>query len=479
MEPQIITDAFNSHFMPDTIAAISTSPGVGGIAVVRISGPEAITIVDSAWKGKKLSDVTSHTVHFGKYITKDGIILDECVATVFRSPSSFTGENIVELGVHGSSYIQREILTDLIKRGARIANPGEFTQRAFLNGKLDLAQAEGIADLIASSSKASHDLAINQTRGSFSKEFNSLRDKLIEFASLMELELDFSEEEVEFANRQELIDLCKKIISKVDSLSSSYSRGAVLKNGVPVVIAGVPNAGKSSLLNLLLGDDKAIVTEIPGTTRDTIEDTIEINGVLYRFIDTAGLRDTEDKVESMGIDRAIEALGKAYLVIWLIDVTQDLNSQLIPFDNFRLKNPETPIIILLSKADTIDQAQLDNTLIKFKTEIASLDALNDIIPFSSKTGLGFTQLIEKLSEITTAGYNTENDILITNARHYEALTHSSSALHRVLNGLQINLSGDLISQDIREAITHLSLITGSITTDNLLHSIFSHFCIGK
>ena len=309
----------------DTIAAVSTPSGVGGIAVIRVSGPNAINLINSAWKGIDLSKVKSHSLHHGKYYSLEGNLLDEAVAAVFVSPASFTGENVVELSIHGSAWIQREVLSDLIKRGARIASPGEFTQRAFLNGKIDLAQAEGIADLIASSSKAAHDMAINQTRGTFSKEFNQLREKLIEFASLIELELDFSEEDVEFADRSALITLCKEVLNKVNSLANSYSRGAVLKNGVPVVIAGVPNAGKSSLLNLLLNDEKAIVTDIPGTTRDTIEDTAEINGVLYRFIDTAGLRETTDKVEEIGVNRAFKALKKAFIVIWVIAMTFNFN----------------------------------------------------------------------------------------------------------------------------------------------------------
>ncbi|MDE6423307.1 MAG: tRNA uridine-5-carboxymethylaminomethyl(34) synthesis GTPase MnmE, partial [Muribaculaceae bacterium] len=301
----------------DTIAAISTPNGTGGIAVIRISGPDALSIVDSAWKGKSLKESTTHTAHLGRYCNTSGEVLDECVATLFRAPSTFTGEDVVELSVHGSRWIQREVLSDLIRRGARVADPGEFTRRAYLNGRLDLAQAEGVADLISASSKAAHSLALSQTRGHFSKALDSLRLQLIDFASLLELELDFSEEDVEFADREKMLALSRTILKEVTRLSNSYSSGAVLKEGIPVVIAGVPNAGKSSLLNLLLNDDKAIVSDIPGTTRDIIEDTLELDGYLYRFIDTAGLRESADKVESIGIDRAKERMRTAKIVIWL------------------------------------------------------------------------------------------------------------------------------------------------------------------
>ena len=307
--------------MNRTITAVSTAPGAGGIAVIRISGTKAIEIADSAWKGKSLTDALSHTAHLGKYYSTSGDLLDEAVATIFRAPASFTGEDVVEISVHGSRWIQKEIIADLIRRGAYAAAPGEFTQRAFINGRLDLAQAEGVADLIASSSRAAHKLAISQTRGGFSRELELLREKLVDFASLLELELDFSEEDVEFADRTRLSELGNTIMKKITRLANSYSSGAALKNGVPVVIAGIPNAGKSSLLNLLLSDDKAIVSDIPGTTRDIIEDTAEIDGILYRFIDTAGLRTTSDKVEKLGIERARLQMTKASIIIWIIDPT--------------------------------------------------------------------------------------------------------------------------------------------------------------
>lgn len=463
----------------DTIAAISTPPGVGGIAIIRISGPDAVRIVNSAWKGSDLSKVATHTVHLGSYISMDGNVLDTGVAIVFISPGSFTGEDTVELGLHGSSWIQREILNDLVKRGARIANPGEFTQRAFLNGKIDLAQAEGIADLISASSKAAHDIAINQTKGKFSKEFDTLRDKLIEFTSLLELELDFSEEDVEFADRTALIALCDEILKKVNLLASSYSRGQVIKNGVPVVIAGVPNAGKSSLLNLLLNDDKAIVTDIAGTTRDLIEDTVEIDGILYRFIDTAGLRETSDLVEGIGVEKAKEAMRKASIVIWVIDLSTPLSSQYQAISEFAKKNNDKSIIILLNKSDLGFKA-----LGEVEKEISRELQLNckdnpEIIVFSTLTGLGLPQLLTSLKIKAGGNSDIEKDIIVTNARHYESLIKASEALTRGRQLLLDNISGDFIAQEIREAISHLSTITGTITTDTLLHSIFSRFCIGK
>ena len=487
MESQI------KHQNTQTIAAISTPPGVGGIAVIRVSGPESINIVNSAWKGVDLAQVSSHTAHLGKYYSILGDLIDEAVATIFIAPASFTGENVVELSVHGSVYIQKEILNDLVNRGAKIAAPGEFTQRAFLNGKLDLAQAEGVADLIASSSKAAHDMAINQTKGKFSQEFNRLRDKLIEFASLIELELDFAEEEVEFADRSSLIALCKEILLKINALAASYSNGAVLKNGVPVVIAGIPNAGKSSLLNLLIGDEKAIVTDVPGTTRDTIEDTIEIDGILYRFIDTAGLRETDDIVEGIGVERAYAALEKAYIVVWLIDPTQSLPLQTSALESFQTSHPDSRIIPLLTKSDLWSTQTAENSASEFntiKTDVnedclisgpgmLNLPPQGSYIPFSSQTGQGLSHLLERLKETTTSGSNPATDIIVTNARHFEALNASSKALQRVVSSLGSGLSTDLIAQDIREAISHISLITGSINSDTLLHSIFSRFCIGK
>lgn len=498
----------------DTIAAVATAPGTGGIAVIRISGPRAVEIADSAWKGRPLAAAESRRATLGMYVSTEGTVLDEALAVVFRAPHSFTGENVVELSVHGSRWIQREVLSDLVRRGARPAGPGEFTQRAFLNGRLDLAQAEGVADLIAASSKAAHRLAMTQTRGGFSRELDSLRERLVEFASLLELELDFSEEDVEFADRTRLRALAAAILAKVERLAASYSSGAALKEGLPVVIAGVPNAGKSSLLNLILGDDKAIVSDIPGTTRDTIEDTIELDGVLYRFVDTAGLRKSDDAVESIGIDRARSKMRDARIIIWILDPATPLTPQLEELRSFRatadsaaansaasagsyvsaasyasaasagesrsagfagsaIASPE--IVLLLNKTDLADSYAKAAASLREHASIGN-DA---VIPFSTKTGEGLDALRRRLSEIAISGYNPDEEVIVTNARHYEALTKGASALRRAIEGIDAGISADFISQDVREATTALGTITGQIASSDLLHSIFSHFCIGK
>lgn len=487
----------------DTIAAVATAPGIGGIAVIRVSGPEAINIIESAWKGKKMSEVPSHTVTLGRYIATDGTLLDEAVATVFRGPRSFTGEDVVELSVHGSRWIQREILSDLIRRGARTAEPGEFTQRAFLNGRIDLAQAEGVVDLIASNSRAAHRLAMTQTRGNFSKELDRLRDKLVEFASLLELELDFSEEDVEFADRSRLLELAATILAKVERLAESYSSGAALKEGLPVVIAGVPNAGKSSLLNLLLGDDKAIVTDIPGTTRDTIEDTVELDGILYRFIDTAGLRDSSDTVEAIGIDRARAKMRDARIVIWIIDPTSPLAPQLDELSAFRASKPDARIIRLLNKSDlpasqnnpasalsplsSLSESsdwsgKSESSKSSERSDWSDLSDSSDYITpimFSTKTAQGLSELRSRLLNLATEGFNPQEELMVTNARHYESLIRGAASLRRAIEGIEAGISADFIAQDVRETLHHLGTITGSVTTSDLLHSIFSRFCIGK
>ncbi len=501
-------EQFKKTMTADTIAAVATAPGIGGIAVIRVSGPEAINIIESAWKGKKMSEVPSHTVTLGRYIATDGTLLDEAVATVFRGPRSFTGEDVVELSVHGSRWIQREILSDLIRRGARTAEPGEFTQRAFLNGRIDLAQAEGVVDLIASNSRAAHRLAMTQTRGNFSKELDRLRDKLVEFASLLELELDFSEEDVEFADRSRLLELAATILAKVERLAESYSSGAALKEGLPVVIAGVPNAGKSSLLNLLLGDDKAIVTDIPGTTRDTIEDTVELDGILYRFIDTAGLRDSSDTVEAIGIDRARAKMRDARIVIWIIDPTSPLSPQLDELSAFRASKPDARIIPLLNKSDLPTSPQKtpafsrnnpasplsplsylsessdksESSERSDKSDWPDLSESSDSIApilFSTKTAQGLSELRSRLLSLATEGFNPQEELMVTNARHYESLIRGAASLRRAIEGIEAGISADFIAQDVRETLHHLGTITGSVTTSDLLHSIFSRFCIGK
>lgn len=458
----------------DTIVAIATPPGVGGIAVIRVSGPQSRQIVNTAWKGSDLTSLAGNSSKYGRYVSTDGEVLDDAVASVFISPASFTGEDTVEISIHGSTWIQKEVLNDLIRRGARMANPGEFTQRAFINGKLDLAQAEGVADLISSTSKAAHHMALNQMRGTFSKQLSQLKEKLIEFASLLELELDFSEEDVEFADRTHLLELCSQIHSKIEELTSSYSRGAVLKNGVNVVLAGIPNAGKSSLLNLLLEDEKAIVTNIPGTTRDIIEDTSEINGILYRFIDTAGLRDTNDIVEGIGVSRAHAAMEKAFIIIWMIDVTADLSPQIKEMKSVFDRYPDKHIIILTNKVDLWKED------IDFRSKLSNINKRNNQpISFSTTTREGLPELLSRLHTFATENANLEKDVIVTNARHYEALIKAKDSLKKVKEGLQQGISSDFVAQDIRETLHYLGTVTGEITTDNLLHSIFSHFCIGK
>lgn len=461
----------------DTICAISTAPGRGGIAVVRVSGPEAVGIVDRIWQGKKLCEAGSHTAHLGTIIdpANPDEPLDTGVATVFRGPRSFTGEDVVEISVHGSVWIQRELINLLIRTGCRLAQPGEYTRRAFANGKLDLAQAEAVADVIASSSRSAHRLAASQMRGDFSKRIGSIREKLIEIASLLELELDFSEEDVEFASRRHLAELTQELHGNISRLAATFSTGSALKDGIPVAIVGEPNAGKSTLLNALLNESRAIVSDIPGTTRDTIEDTIEINGVLYRFIDTAGLRKTKDHVENLGIERSYEAINRARIVIWLTtpDISSDKLTELHS-EITKYLSEGTALLTVLNKTDLLDPAANGPTLCA-----GSHIAPTEPIKISAATGHNLDQLTQALHAHSGVDTSSESDLIVTNARHYEALTHAAESLQRVLDGLQANLSGDFIAQDIRETIHHLSAITGTITTTDLLTSIFENFCIGK
>ena len=514
-------------FDSDTICAVSTPPGVGGIAVVRVSGPDAVSIIDSVWRGKPLADAITHTVHLGDIIDPDNPSepLDTAVATLFRNPRSFTGEDVVEISVHGSRWIQRELVNLLIRRGCRMAQPGEFTRRAFANGRLDLAQAEAVADVIASSSRSAHRLAASQMRGDFSKYISGLRDSLIEIASLLELELDFSEEDVEFASRAHLRELAATLLTRISSLAASFSTGTALKDGVAVAIVGEPNAGKSTLLNALLHDDRAIVSNIPGTTRDTIEDTIEIDGVLYRFIDTAGIRETSDSVENLGIGRSYDAISRARIVVWLI--TPDLS----PIDYASLRDtikqhlsPETALITVLNKIDLLpegcsmsenstiinsdlmtvndfaDESGSDakNYFVSREDSVTRGDVVSDgssmfkdniiketidnegiFLQISAATGENIPALLSMLKDLSGANSVEEADLIVTNARHYESLVHAKSSLERVIDGIDSNLSGDFIAQDLRETIHHLSTITGTITTTDLLKTIFERFCIGK
>lgn len=473
----------------DTICAVSTPAGEGGLAVIRLSGPRAFEIADKAWRGRKLSEAPSHTAHFGT-ITADasGTPLDEAVATLFRAPASFTGEDTVEFSCHGSRWIQREVMSRLVSLGARPAGAGEFSQRAFLNGRIDLAQAEGIADLIAASSRAAHRLAMRQVKGSFSRKLEDLRSRLVELASLFELELDFSEEDVEFADRAKLVGLAGETIALVERLADSYRVGEAFKSGVPVVIAGRPNAGKSTLLNRLLRDDRAIVSDIPGTTRDIIEDTREIGGVLFRFYDTAGLRDTSDRVEQLGIERAEAALAKAAIVLWLADPTQpgyeaDLREIARRVGDY----PEAGHLLLINKADLAGDGELAEVaqgvdlaadLAKVAGEAEGASGLR-VLRISAKEGEGIEALEAAMVEMATQEHDPESELIVTNARHAEALRAGAEALRRAWEGMESGLSADFIAQDIREALHHLGTVTGAVTTDTLLHQIFARFCIGK
>ncbi len=429
------------HENNDTICAISTPHGVGGIAVIRISGRDAIAIVDRLWKGRRLSESASHTAHLGTIVDDNGEILDQAVATVFRGPNSFTGEDVVELSVHGSKWIQRETINLLVRTGCRIADAGEFTRRAFASGRLDLAEAEAVADVIASSSRAAHRVAMRQMRGDFSGRLNSLREQLLELASLLELELDFSEEDVEFASRRKLLDLADEIHRVVTRLAATFATGSALKEGIPVSIVGATNVGKSTLLNLLLHDDRAIVSDIHGTTRDVIEDTMEIGGVLFRLIDTAGLRSTTDTIEALGIERTINKLKNASIILWMVDATAGQENAAKSWAEIESHlSPEQHLIAVVNKIDALEQA---------------------------------------LVNASGTGDLSHNDIMVTNARHYEALTHAANAIARAIDGLKAGLSGDFIAQDIRETLHYLGEITGTITTPDILATIFSRFCIGK
>lgn len=469
-----------------TITAISTPHGTGGIAVVRLSGPQAFEIADRAWKGAPLAEAATHTAHLGTITDADGSALDRAVATVFRAPRSFTGEDTVEFSVHGSKWIQRKVVERLISLGARAAEPGEFSRRAFLNGRLDLAQAEGVADLIAASSRAAHRLAMSQVSGTFSSRLNSLRDSLVELASLLELELDFSEEEVEFADRARLRDITRQTLAMTERLASTYAAGRAFKEGVPVAIAGAPNAGKSTLLNRLLGEDKAIVSDIPGTTRDVIEDTREIGGVLFRFFDTAGLRDTAETVERIGIERARDIIGRAAIVLWLIDASAPCPEIAAHANEAKVQinaHPQAQHIILFTKADKTaggmpgDAADVRSETAEMRSETAGIEAGS--LRISAKEDLNIDTLEAALVAAAKSEHDPDAELIVTNARHHAALLAGAESLRRVDEGLASGLPADLIAQDVRESLHHLGLLTGAVTTDTLLGTIFSRFCIGK
>lgn len=457
------------------IAAISTPPGIGGIAVIRLSGEGAIRITDGIFKspiGKRLTDQKANTIHFGSII-KDDIVLDEVLVSIFKPPHSFTGEESVEISCHGSIYIQQSILELVIAQGVSLAQPGEFTQRAFINGKMDLSQAESVADLIASTSASTHRLAMNQMRGGFSNKLIELRTQLLNFTSLIELELDFSEEDVEFANREHLKESAEEIKKHIKKLSDSFSLGNAVKNGIPVAIIGETNAGKSTLLNLLLHEEKAIVSDIHGTTRDVIEDVINIQGLNFRLIDTAGIRDTLDEIESIGIERTFKKIGQANIVLWIVDVQtsnehiENLAKKILPVTK------EKKLILVFNKVDTISADR------KYAKELVLRDSVSDRVFISAKYEQGTNQFEQILMDAAAIPEISEQDIIVTNMRHYEALQKALAAIQRVTEGIDLQLSGDFLSQDIRECIYYIGEITGQIYTDEILGNIFSKFCIGK
>ena len=465
----------------DTICAIATAQG-GAIGTIRISGSKAIEIANRifvpARSGKQLSDQKAYTLTFGR-IYDGAEIVDEVLVSLFRSPHSYTGEDSVEIACHGSSYILQQVMQLLIRNGCRMAQPGEYTQRAFLNGKMDLSQAEAVADLIASSSAATHRLAMSQMRGGFSKELTDLRTKLLNFTSMIELELDFSEEDVEFADREALRQLANGIENVISRLVQSFSVGNAIKNGVPVAIIGETNAGKSTLLNVLLNEEKAIVSDIHGTTRDVIEDTVNIGGVTFRFIDTAGIRETDDTIETLGIERTFQKLDQAEIVIWMLDAV-DGTSQISQLSDKILPRCEGKhLLLVFNKADLVTPSEqvLPSPLFPNFPYFPE-DRVNAIF-ISAKQRQHTEDLQQLLVNAAHLPTVTQNDVIVTNVRHYEALTHALQAIQRVQEGLAVNISGDFLSQDIRECIFHISDIAGEVTNDMVLQNIFLHFCIGK
>ena len=461
--------------MSDIICAISTPPGMGAIAVIRLSGEGSATLTDQLFRsptGKKLAEAAANTIHFGRIIS-DGEVLDEVLVSLFHAPRSFTGEESVEISCHGSLFIQQRLMELLLTKGARMAQPGEFTRRAFRNGKLDLSQAEAVADLIASSSRAAHRVAMNQMRGGFAQKLTLLRDQLLQFVSLIELELDFSEEDVEFANREKLHELTFAIEAEIVRLIDSFRLGNVIKSGLPVAIIGETNVGKSTLLNLLLNEEKAIVSDIHGTTRDVIEDVVNIEGLSFRFIDTAGIRQTTDTIESLGIERTYRKIEQASIVLWMIDLTTPIDKIDLLAASIIPRMKEKQLIMLFNKVDLIseeERASMAHILPEVEAERLFISAKQQL-----HTGQ-LQKMLVKAAAIPAIG---EDDVIVTNLRHYEALTRALEAIHRVKEGLEIGLTHDFISQDIRECMFYLGEITGQISTDEILGNIFSKFCIGK
>lgn len=463
------------NYNNDTIVALATASGAGAVAIIRLSGEDAIKIADASFQSvknkKSLLNQRTHTIHLGHIIDGKRII-DEVLVSVFKNPNSYTGENVIEISCHGSIYIQQEIIQLFLRKGCRMANAGEFTLRAFLNAKLDLSQAEAVADLIASDNEASHQIAMQQMRGGFSSEISKLREELMNFASLIELELDFAEEDVEFADRTQFKELINRITFVLKRLIDSFAVGNVIKNGIPVAIVGEPNVGKSTLLNALLNEERAIVSDIAGTTRDTIEDELVIEGIGFRFIDTAGIRETQDVVESIGIKKTFEKMEQAQVVVLLFSAEEfKTESKRLKVEIEKIKNkfPLKPLVIIANKIDTLNDSELNN----LKSEFDNLHLL------SAKSGIGVEALKEKLIGFVNIGALRNSETIVTNTRHYDSLLKAFQEINSVKTGLEIGISGDLLAIDVRQALFHFGEITGEITSDDLLGNIFANFCIGK
>ena len=466
----------------DTIVALASPSGAGAIAVIRVSGSDAIVVSNSIFNsvsGKDITKQKTHTLHLGHIV--DGTkIIDQVLLSVFKGPNSYTGENTIEISCHGSTYIQQQIIQLLLRKGCRMANAGEFTLRSFLNGKMDLSQAEAVADLISSDNEASHQIAMQQMRGGFSNEIKELRQELLNFASLIELELDFAEEDVAFADRTQFKELLNRIEFVLKRLIDSFAVGNVIKNGIPVAIVGEPNVGKSTLLNALLNEERAIVSEIAGTTRDTIEDELVIGGIGFRFIDTAGIRETADVIESLGIRKTFEKIEQAQVVLYLVDgsrmsVGGKLEDLLLEVGKTRNQFPQKPIVVIINKMDLISPENVSIIDEKLTTNNQQLTA----IYISAKENIGVDKLKNQLLSFVNTGALRNNETIVTNTRHYDSLLKALDEIQKVNYGLQTNISSDLMAIDIREALYHFGMITGEVTNDELLGNIFANFCIGK
>ncbi len=464
----------------DTIVALATASGAGAVAIIRVSGKDAISICDAVFKSvkanKSLKTQHTHTLHLG-HIMDDVRTIDEVLVSLFKNPRSYTGEDVVEIQCHGSIYIQQEIIQLLLRKGCRMADAGEFTLRAFLNGKLDLSQAEAVADLISSDNEASHQIAMQQMRGGFSGEIAKLREELLNFASLIELELDFAEEDVEFADRTQFKELVDRISFVLKRLIDSFAVGNVIKNGIPVAIVGEPNVGKSTLLNALLNEDRAIVSAIAGTTRDTIEDELVIDGIGFRFIDTAGIRDTKDVVEGIGIKKTFEKIEQAQVVLYLFDATQFVKNTagfIVEIEKIKNKYPQKPLLVIPNKMDKLNDKQAN----AINTTLSTIKNAKYIL-LSAKENTGVDALKQQLLSFVNTGALRNNETIVTNTRHYDALLKAQEDIQKVKYGIESNLPSDLMSIDIREALYHFGLITGQVSNDELLGNIFANFCIGK